>query len=77
MAPRPPALWDWGARDLSGREGQGIPAQRDPSLAFRSAGANPGHVEMAGPPWELGPGPAEASIGLGAPLFSNSCPRRV
>ena len=42
-----------------------------------AAGANPGHVEMAGPPWELGPGPAEASSGVGAPLFSNSCPKRV
>ena len=58
-----------------GRAGEGIPAQRDPSLAFGSGWqlALILGIEMAGPPWESGPGHAEASSGTGAPLFLNSC----
>lgn len=29
-------LWDCGTRDLTGREGEGIPAEREPSMAFLS-----------------------------------------
>lgn len=64
-----------GSQRLIRDGGRGDSSSEGSILGIRewvAAGANQAG-EMAGPPWELGQGLAEASSGIGAPLFLNSC----